>query len=322
MILIITTKKDLHPAPVIARLKAKNAAVFRLNTEALLTDYEFCWRSRSNETGFWMRDIQTGLEFRDSDITSVWEQGPQRPSVPAFPNTPEINRHNLKEAAAFLKALRYSIKDIYAIGSIVNDRVATSRMLLLQTAQKIGFVTPDTCFSNRRNAILEWAAPYEYVALKPIENTGGDAVFTVRKIKTAQLAGMPDEQFAQTVGYLQNYVEKAYELWITVIGKKVFACKMDSQPDDDDKSCTDRRQGNGQKLRYETYTLPQVIAYRCILFLQQLGLHFGCFNFLVTPAGHFVFLDCNPNGQWLWIEEATGLEISKAIATALIQRRD
>jgi hypothetical protein len=35
-----------------------------------------------------------------------------------------------------------------------------------------------------------------------------------------------------------------------------------------------------------------------------------------------VFLECNPNGQWLWIEDATGLEISKAIAAALIKGND
>jgi len=30
-----------------------------------------------------------------------------------------------------------------------------------------------------------------------------------------------------------------------------------------------------------------------------------------------VFLECNPNGQWLWIELETGMRISEAIADAL-----
>ena len=36
-----------------------------------------------------------------------------------------------------------------------------------------------------------------------------------------------------------------------------------------------------------------------------------------TPSGEHVFLECNPNGQWLWIELATGMPISAAIADEL-----
>ncbi len=40
MILIITNKEDVHPTPVIQYLRQKEYPFFRLNTEALLTDYE------------------------------------------------------------------------------------------------------------------------------------------------------------------------------------------------------------------------------------------------------------------------------------------
>ena len=46
-------------------------------------------------------------------------------------------------------------------------------------------------------------------------------------------------------------------------------------------------------------------------------LNFGCFDFIVTPAREYVFVECNPNGQWLWIETATGMKISDALADAL-----
>jgi glutathione synthase/RimK-type ligase-like ATP-grasp enzyme len=46
-------------------------------------------------------------------------------------------------------------------------------------------------------------------------------------------------------------------------------------------------------------------------------LNFGCFDFIVTPEGEYVFLECNPNGQWLWIEMETGYDISKIMAKNL-----
>ena len=47
MILIISNKEDVHPTPVIDVLARRGVPVFRLNTEALLTDYEFAWWSEA-----------------------------------------------------------------------------------------------------------------------------------------------------------------------------------------------------------------------------------------------------------------------------------
>lgn len=52
-------------------------------------------------------------------------------------------------------------------------------------------------------------------------------------------------------------------------------------------------------------------------FFERMHLNFGCFDLIVTPDGEYVFLECNPNGQWLWVELATGLPIAEAIADFL-----
>ena len=36
--------------------------------------------------------------------------------------------------------------------------------------------------------------------------------------------------------------------------------------------------------------------------MASLGLKFGCFDFIVTPDGEYVFLEVNEAGQFLWIE--------------------
>jgi hypothetical protein len=42
---------------------------------------------------------------------------------------------------------------------------------------------------------------------------------------------------------------------------------------------------------------------------------------ILTPDGHYVFLEINPNGQWLWVQEATGLPIAESMANLLISRQ-
>ncbi len=53
---------------------------------------------------------------------------------------------------------------------------------------------------------------------------------------------------------------------------------------------------------------------KCLLFLQHFNLNFGCFDFIVDKNGNYIFLECNTNGQWMWLEEEAKLPISAAIA--------
>ena len=328
MILIITNKEYTHPTSVIQLLNERNIPVFRLNTEALLTDYYFCWQCNATNTNFRIKNIHTGLEVQGSDITAVWDRRPEAPATLPIQNSPEISKHNLSEALGFLRFLRYYIKDIFSIGSIVNDRTAASKMLQLKIAHDIGFLTPDSCFSNRKEEILKFALRHENLVLKSIGNGSIwdeekelEYVFYTSKIESASLADVPEEAFIQTVSFVQNYIEKLFELRITVVKDRIFACKIDSQILDEDKGKIDWRQGYDYGLKHEIYDLPQQIKDQCLMFLQRLGLNFGCFDFIVTPTEEYVFLECNPNGQWLWIELETGMKISEAIAEVLVNKK-
>lgn len=325
MILIITNKEDAHPTPVIERLSARGEPVFRLNTEALLTDYDFGW-SADDVVGpsFWIRCRLNGLETTGKDITAVWDRRPEKPEFLPYPSTPEIDRHNRAEALGFLVFLRYWLKDIPSIGSIVNDRPAASKILQYAIAQEIGFKIPRSCFSNSKEQFMKLSHECTDLTLKPIEvcdiwdeKQGVDYVFYTQKIPATSLQEIPDEAFSQTVSFVQEYIDKVFELRVTVVGNQVFACKIDSQVQQDETGRIDWRQGYEHGLKQEVFTLPASISSKCVEFIHRMGLNFGCFDFIVTPSGEYVFLECNPNGQWLWIELAVGLKISEAIADFL-----
>lgn len=324
MILIITNKEDVHPDPVIEKLVSWGESVFRLNTEALLTDYQYCWLADASGCDFWMRCIPNGLEVRGSEITAVWDRRPVAPSELPLKNNDAIDKHNLTEACGFLSFLRYYLKDIPSIGNIVNDRVAASKMLQYKVAAEIGLSIPQTCFSNQKEPFLKLAKQHESLLLKPIENSDIwldkselNYVFYAQKVPSNSVADVPEAAFTQTVTFAQNYIEKAFELRVTVVDSEVFACKIDSQAQSEDQGKVDWRQGYDYGLKHSIFDLPEEVSESCKLFLQKMGLRFGCFDFIVTPEGQYVFLECNPNGQWLWIELETGLSISTAIARSL-----
>lgn len=321
MILLITNKEDAHPTPVIEWLSVRGIPLFRLNTESLLTDYEFGWFADEIRNDFYIRNIVNGLEIRRNTLTAIWDRRPEEPSELPVKNTELIDKHNRAEALGFLAFLRYYLKDIPSIGSIVNDRVAASKMLQYRIAQDVGFVTPKTCYSNRRYLIEKLANECIDLSVKPIhsqniwdEANGTDYVFYTQKIEASAIREIPEEAFSQTVSFVQDYVEKAFELRVTVVGDRVFACKIDSQKQTADTGKTDWRQGYEHGLEHSRFDLPSGIARKCKRYLRRMGLNFGCFDFIVTPKGEYFFLECNPNGQWLWIECETGMKISEAIA--------
>lgn len=65
--------------------------------------------------------------------------------------------------------------------------------------------------------------------------------------------------------------------------------------------------------------LPDWLKAKIHAMLQQMGLVFGCLDFVVTPDGRFVFLELNPNGQWYWVEEATGMPLVDNFTEMLVE---
>lgn len=324
MILIITTKEDEHPTPVVKILNKRNIPVFRLNTECLLVDYEFSWRNISNHTEFQIKNNQTGIILDNDNLNMVWDRRPEPPKELPIQGCEAVNKHNLNEATGFLRFLRSYISSKPSIGSILFDGYSSSKMEQIAKAISVGLNVPDTCFTNRQEEIYAMAHKHQELVLKPIssmgifeEDKGVEYVFYTQKVSQQEIANAPKEAFTQTVSYVQEYIPKAFELRVTIVAKRVFACKIESQHLADNEGRIDWRQGYEHGLKHEPYVLPDDISKKCIKFLDRMRLNFGAFDFIVTPAGEYVFLECNPNGQWLWIEMETGLKISEAIADAL-----
>jgi glutathione synthase/RimK-type ligase-like ATP-grasp enzyme len=49
----------------------------------------------------------------------------------------------------------------------------------------------------------------------------------------------------------------------------------------------------------------------------MLGLSYGAIDMIVTPEGEFIFLEVNPHGAWLWIENEIGTPIAASLAESL-----
>lgn len=208
-------------------------------------------------------------------------------------------------------------------------------------AQSLGFEIPNTIFSNDPERAAAFVAKQGSVALKPvatlwIENpTEKDQEITDAQLEKNEAVDVdlnvlytrkfPSAELIPKLGglrhcpaILQQYIPKDLELRVTVVGEQVFACAIYSQ--EHAAIQEDWRRQRIDQLRYEPYTLPAETQQMCLKMAKALDLEFGCIDLILTPEGQFVFLEINPLGQWLWIEEKTGMPIAEGIVDLLMHK--
>lgn len=120
-----------------------------------------------------------------------------------------------------------------------------------------------------------------------------------------------DDDISLSPVYLQEYENKKYEVRLTVINSLLFAVRIDSEDKLDWRRSYD-------KIRYTLIECPKNIEILCLKILNDFGLVYGAFDFIVNENDEWVFLEVNPNGQWQWLEVELNLSISKEIINYLI----
>jgi glutathione synthase/RimK-type ligase-like ATP-grasp enzyme len=103
---------------------------------------------------------------------------------------------------------------------------------------------------------------------------------------------------------------------LTIVGNKIFSCEIDSQASKESRHDW-RRSSKIFSVPHKIINLPFSLEKKCIRLVEELGLLFGAIDIIKTPEDQYIFLEVNPNGQWLWIEQLTGAKISTAIADLL-----
>jgi len=110
----------------------------------------------------------------------------------------------------------------------------------------------------------------------------------------------------------QAFVDKVSDIRVTVIAGEVFAAEILSQ--EDKSSQVDWRATDDPHLAHRIHKLPNEIADLCRRLVINLGLSFGAIDLALKSDGSYIFLEINPNGEWVWLEDQLGFPISDRIA--------
>ncbi|WP_109435647.1 MvdC/MvdD family ATP grasp protein [Aquimarina sp. AU119] len=304
MILIITHKEDFTADYVIEKLNKKGIEYFRLNCEDI-DKYNYQFRN-SNSFNFIINNIRS--------FDSVWFRRSKLPDIQT--NNEAEKLFLLSDYESLFDNIYYLIDSKKWLSHPRYVYAAENKILQLNTAKSIGFKIPDTLISNNKLEFKTFAsANNNSIIIKPIrqgrikEKNGFKSIFT-NKVGLDKIQRV--ENFDLTPCIFQEYIEKEYEIRVTVVDKKVFSAKVDSQINEETK--VDWRK---KKIPFEKYLLPPAIVKKCITITESLNLSFGAIDLIKTIDGEYVFLEINPNGQWAWLEMEADLKISDEIINYL-----
>lgn len=210
----------------------------------------------------------------------------------------------------------------------VNPPLSQARAILkpvqLRAAQHAGLEVPKTLCSNDPERIRAFVRDCGgRVAFKQFAFIGvwtdDDKRFAPYTTTITERDLADDARLAVAPGIFQEVVPKAHELRITAIGNRLFTTRI--EPPGEASGTIDWRVTilKGARDTMSPATLPDDVANRIRAYMRKLGIVFGAFDFIVTPDGRYVFVECNEMGQFLFVEDETGAPVLDAFVSFLLQ---
>ncbi len=324
-ILIITNTDDLHADLITAILKEKDSTPFRINLDSFPRDYQLYQEySKGKWTGS-IKHIPSQDELLLANVGAVWLRKTAEFEFMSNELGLQEKAYAKAETEHTLQSLLFSL-DCYWMSHPLAVRSSQWKGEQLQRAAKLGFHIPASIISNCTESVKKFKQSIDDDMIFKSMSTPILAANEVEEIDCVTFGlgttlvtddDMEDlDAVAELPCHFQQHIPKQYELRITVIGDKVFAVKIDSQQDDRTK--LDFRNFSID-IPYSAVELPDEITNRCREFVQSYQLNFGAIDIIVTPDNEYVFLENNPCGQFLFVEQLVPeLKMMDAIADCLI----
>lgn len=300
-ILIITHREDYTCDFVVNKLNHRNIKYKRFNCEDIINNK---YKVDSN-----LKLIFEG----ESSFKSVWFRRTKLPIITT--QSPSNFIYLLNEYENLLKNLFCTI-DAKWLSDPFSIYQAENKLYQLKVAKKIGFKIPNTLITNSKEELKSfYSNNSKNLIIKPLsqskfENNNEIEFLFTNILKEEHIEELYNYDLTPCI--YQEHIEKSIEFRVTVVGETIFIAGIDSQSIE--LTRTDWRKG---KLKFFKEELPSEIKEKCILLVKSLNLRFGAIDLIKDKYGNYIFLEINPNGQWAWIENETGLEISDSIINEL-----
>ena len=311
IVLLVTVSYDAAPEYVGTALERRSIPFFRLDTDRFPLEVVASFDPQGDLV---ISDRERSIS--GTEVKSVWYRRNVAPNLPESLD-PGTRQFCERETRAFLEGTLTTLPTQRWLSPPQAIWRAERKPYQLAVATQLGFTLPHTIVTNDQAAVRGFSQEHRLVA-KAVSSGyiagpyGNQAIFT-SALDSGDLEDLDGLALAPVT--FQEKVDKSSDIRVTVVGDEVFAVEILSQGRE--SSRVDWRATDDPNLEHRTHELPSTLAHRCQRLVSYLGLGFGAIDFALKPDGTYVFLEINPNGEWLWLEDQLGLPISDRIAAWL-----
>jgi ATP-grasp ribosomal peptide maturase len=312
--LVLTHPFDPTADYVVGELNRRDAPVFRCDPGEFPQRLIIAARMEAGEAGAgWVGSLRLPeRRVSLSDVGCVYYRRPTGFDLPKGMSE-QVRRWSAAEArmgvGGVLAALPRWLNHPADIGR------AEYKPVQLAHARACGLHVPATLVTNDPAEASTFVAGVGRAVYKPFTPTGVTEQDTHQVIFTTPITATDvDESIRLTAHLIQAWVDKSYEVRLTVIDGTFLAARIETSSKE---ASVDWRADHDALTYTPLRGVPAPVRDGVEALMARLRLRFGTFDFIVSPDERWWFLEVNPNGQWAWIEDATGLPIAAAIADAL-----
>jgi len=316
MILLISNKWDISVDFIIQELRKRKVDFIRLNTEDL--PFSDCSITIPNKS--FLITVNKKTYELENNLKSVLFRRPGKPLEKTeikIPIDDAAIKYVREQWQTFIEGI-LGIDEVLWINHPRANDLMECKIIQLRKANEVGFKIPKTCITSSKGR-----------GEKFIEHCGGQIV--VKSLYSSlieypekdyfiftnvidSLKDVSELEIGITPVILQEFINEKIDYRITVIGKKIYAARIETTNGDrvpvDWRTCK-------SGLKFIPCELPENIKEKCITFVSECGLIFGTID-LVHAGDDFYFLEINPNGEWGWLQKSAGLPIAESITDYLV----
>ncbi len=190
-------------------------------------------------------------------------------------------------------------------GVWISDPAATIRagnkLIQLELARTVGLRVPETLVTQSRGEVTDFLDAHGgRVVVKSLRGLPYQTIYT-RLVKAEHLTNYSD--ICATPAIYQEFIDGTRHLRFVVLGDRVWFFEIDSDS-------LDWREDPHPRIH--STRVPHGLTAQTLRVVHGLGLLMGVGDFKVAPSGDPVWLEVNPQGQFLFLQEATKIDLAAA----------
>lgn len=309
-IAILTFENDIHGLAIHKAFESYNDVVcYLVETDRICNSSALSWSSKALPEIGCTIPAKGGVSLDIVKLDVIWWRRTNFPQQlpPYITDSTHIELINTDCSTALLGTLINKFS-----GSWINHPtaifLADNKLIQLQAAQDAGFRIPQTLVSQDPTKIRQFCALLgNKVVVKPVKGLRKATVFT-RMLTEEHLAS--DDSLRLCPAIYQEYIPGARHIRVHCFGDAVYAVLIESEE-------LDWRQN--LEIPFSIFELDESVKVRLRKVLKALGLKMGIIDLKLTEETNPVWLEINQQGQFLFAEGLSGLDLTSAFTEFLYQ---